>query len=335
MSVTYQLHGKTLAGETVGLYTLANAGGMEVRVGEWGATVCSIRAADRAGQLSEVTLGYDSLQDYLNNPFCYGSTVGRYCNRIARGRFCLNDVVFVLPQNDGRNHIHGGTPGFSHRLWRGEQTGDSSVRMQLFSAHGDQGYPGNLHVSVEFELTEENELKINYEAGTDQDTVINLTNHTYFNLRGEGAGTVNDQILTLHETAYVVLDEERIPTGEIADITGSELNFRDGKPFGSTVVDHHFGVMENAGMRTVAEVLDPVSGRRLTVSTDQPGVHVYTADWLDGSAGRCGMAYPPRSGFCLETQHAPDSPNRPEFPSTQLKPGHPFRSETRYFFEAV
>jgi aldose 1-epimerase len=323
-------------------HTIRNAAGMEARTLAWGATLIGLSAPDRSGKMGEVTLGFDDTARYLQpHPF-FGSTAGRYANRIARGRFALDGQTYTLATNNGANHLHGGARGFDKRVWKAEPLRPASVRYRYTSLDGEEGYPGTLQVSVTYTLTDKNELRLDYEATTDKPTVLNLTNHTYWNLAGHG--DVLGHELRLNAPRYTEVDPGLIPTGEIRLVKGTPLDFTTTKPIGRDLAsvhvesqpvgyDHNF-VIDRAGdgLTLAAELHDPASGRTMRVFTTEPGVQLYTANGLRDVAGRGGVTYGANAGVCLETQHFPDSPNHPEFPSTVLRPGETFRSTTVYEF---
>jgi aldose 1-epimerase len=311
---------------------------------DYGATVVKILAPDRNGKLDDIALGFDRFAPYLHATTYFGATVGRYANRIAKGQFTLGKTVYQVPLNNGPNSLHGGTFGFDKRLWKTEPV-DSDVpalRFTRLSPDGEEGYPGNLYVSVTFSLNDQNELRMDYRATTDKPTVINLTNHTYFNLAGDG--TILDHILTLHADAFTPVDATLIPTGEIKDVTDTPWDFRNptaigarikqvgGKPVG---YDHNYVLNKGwfSNWAVAAEVEDPKTGRTLTVETDQPGIQFYSGNFLDGTlTGKSGKVYNQYDGFALETQHYPDSPNHDNFPSTVLQPGDTYETSTVYAF---
>jgi aldose 1-epimerase len=326
-------------GRAVPVFTLKGTGGAEVRVAAYGATVLSIRVPDRNGALGDVVLGYDTLDDYLHDRCFMGGVVGRYANRIRGGRFPLDGREVVLETNDGTNHLHGGHDGFHRRLWTAEPVADDAVRLALVSADGDGGYPGRLEVSVTYTLSPRNELSVDYEATTDRATPVNLTQHSYFNLAG--AGTVLDHLLAIDADAYTPVDETLIPTGAHAPVEGTAFDFRRPTAIGARLgdahpqlrhghgYDHNFVLRGGDGLAQAARLADPRSGRVLDVRTTEPGLHFYSGNFLAGGPrGRGGRAYAPHDGLCLETQHFPDSPNRPAFPSTIVRPGAPLRSRT-------
>jgi aldose 1-epimerase len=342
--------GKAPAGEDVTLYALKNANGMEIAVMDYGAMLTSIKVPDAKGQIADVTLGFDSLDGYLGSHPYMGATVGRYANRIAKGKFTLNGKEHTLATNNGPNALHGGLKGFDKKVWTAKSIdtpAGPAVEMTYVSADGEEGYPGTLTATVTYGLTNDNEVRISYRATTDADTVLNLTNHSYFNLAGAGKGTILDHILTLQADRFTPVDGGLIPTGELKSVEGTPFDFRTPTAIGARIdqvsdeqiklgggYDHNFVVNGDPGtMRLAARVKEPVTGRVMEVLTDQPGVQFYTGNFLDGSVvGKGGMKYEKRFGFCLETQHFPDSPNKPEFPSVVLKPGETYITNTVYKF---
>ena len=340
-------YGKIAEGP-VDLYTLTNRSGMEVRITNYGGRVVSILVPDRHGKMADVVLGFDNLDGYLgNNPF-FGALVGRYANRIAKARFELNGVEYRLAQNDGPNSLHGGVKGFDKRLWTAHSSSQNPPALELtyVSADGEEGYPGQLTSKVTYTLTDTNELKIDYAATTDKDTVLNLTNHSYFNLVGEGQGDILKHEIQINADRFTPVNDTLIPTGELRKVEGTPFDFRKATAIGARIdaddeqikfgrgYDHDF-VLNRAGhsLTLAARVTDPGSGRVLEVLTTQPGIQFYTGNFLDGKVrGKGGKAYPHRSAFCLETQHFPDSPNQPKFPTTELKPGEAYHQTTVYKF---
>ena len=331
-------------GRDVDLYTLVNSHGASVSITTFGATVVSIIVPDRNGVMGDVALGFDSVDGYVqsSNPFI-GATIGRYGNRIARGKFSLNGRGYTLAINNGVNHLHGGPGGFDKVLWRVDNTpaaNASEVIMSYTSPDGEEGYPGTLEVSVRFVLTDTNELQFHYRAVSDADTVLNLTNHSYFNLGSEA--TILAHQLKMSAPYFTPVDDTQIPTGEIRSVTGTPFDFTSVCTIGDRIdqagdeqlrygagYDHNFVVSESNTLKHVATAFSPDSGRVLDVLSTEPGVQLYTGNFLDGSLkGKKGIAYGRRCGFCLETQHYPDSPNKPSFPSTLLKAGVPFASTT-------
>jgi aldose 1-epimerase len=343
-SVTSAPFGHSPQGQAVTLHTLTNKNGMSVSIMDYGATIVKILVPDRTGKLGDVVLGFDKLPPYLHLTTYFGATIGRYANRIAQGQFHLGTTLYQLPRNDGPNSLHGGFRGFDKRLWNLEpvESDIPAVRFSRLSPDGEEGYPGNLFTSVTFSLNDDNELRISYEATTDKVTIINLTNHSYFNLAG--GGTILDHVLTLHADSFTPVDAALIPTGEIKSVAGTPWDFltptpiglhlkeAGGKPVG---YDHNFVLHKGffSDWSLAAEVYDPKSGRTLKVSTDQSGLQFYTGNLLDGSLiGTNGNVYRQYAGFALETQHFPDSPNRDNFPSTVLSPGDTYKTSTVYAF---
>ena len=332
-------YGRTPAGEAVDIYTLTNAAGLEARVITYGATVVSLKSPDKAGKKADVLLGFDGLEGYLQEQPYMGAIVGRYGNRIAKGQFALNGKTYKLAVNNGPNALHGGLRGFDKRVWAAVAKADAVV-LKYSSANGEEGYPGKLDVTVTYTLTNSNELRIDYHALADQDTVANLTNHAYFNLSGEP--TILNHLVKLEADRFTPVDANLIPTGEIRSVAGTPFDFRRETLVGTRInakdeqitfgkgYDHNWVLNGSPGtLRKIAEVHSPLSGRLLTVSSTEPGVQFYTGNFLDGSlTGKSGRKYIQRSGLCLETQHYPNSPNQPTFPSTVVKKGVPMTSTT-------
>jgi aldose 1-epimerase len=343
-SVTSKPFGRTSEGQLVRLYTLTNTNGVRVSIMDYGATIVKIFAPDRNGKLDDIVLGFDKFSPYLHLKTYFGATIGRYGNRIARGQFQIGKTLYQLPRNDGPNSLHGGFRGFDKRMWKVEpvESDVPAVRFSRLSPDGEEGYPGNLFVSVTFSLNDDNELRISYEATTDKVTIINLTNHSYFNLGG--GGTILNHILTLHADAFTPVDATLIPTGEIRPVAGTPWDFLNPTPIGLHLrqtggkpvgYDHNFVLQKGffSKWSLAAEVYEPRSGRTLSVSTDQPGVQFYTGNFLDGTlTGAGGGVYRQYTGFCLETQHFPDSPNHDNFPSAILAPGDTYKTSTVYAF---
>ena len=307
------------------MLTLENDQGMRVTLVETGGAIQSILVPDREGNLGDVVLGCDTEAGYPA-PGCLGAMVGRYANRIAGSAFTLNGKTYTVTKNEGENCLHGGK-GYHMRRWNAEYT-DGGVLLSLYSPDGEEGFPGNLKVSVEVQLSRENALTLHYRAESDADTILNLTNHSYFNLAG--TGTILGQELMLASEAYLEVDRQLIPTGIVAEVEGTDFDFRTRRPIGSGKYDHCFLLRSGSGIK--AEAWDPVSGRGLRMYTDQPAVQLYCGMGLKGVKGKAGAVYPAFGGFCLETQHYPDSPNHPEFPSTVLKAGEKWESVTTYAF---
>ena len=342
--------GKAASGEQIDLYTLSNEKGLEVAITNFGATVVVLKVPDRTGKAADVVLGFDALEGYENGTAYFGATVGRYGNRIGGGKFSIDGRTFTLPKNNGDNTLHGGIVGFDKKVWKAREIaskGGESLEFSYLSADGEEGFPGNLSVKVVFALpADRNELKIDYTATTDKDTVLNLTNHSYFNLAGEGKGDILDHVLTLHAKQFTPVDKTLIPTGELRDVAGTPMDFTRATAIGKRInenneqlvfgkgYDHNWVIASEGrkGLTLAAEAYDPKSGRRLEVLTTEPGVQFYSGNFLDGSKGKANKAYGQRAAFCLETQHFPDSPNHPNFPSTLLKPHSVFRSQTVFRF---
>lgn len=342
--------GKTPAGDEVTLYTLRNGQGMEIAVMNYGAILTSVKVPDSKGQVADIALGFDSLEGYLGTQPYMGATVGRYANRIAKGRFTLNGEQYTLAVNNGANALHGGLKGFDKKIWRAKSVSSDdgpAVEMTYVSPDGEEGYPGALTATVTYSLSNDNEVRIHYKATTDADTVLNLTNHSYFNLAGAGKGTILDHMVAINADRFTPVDSGLIPTGELKSVEGTPFDFRTPTAIGARIdetgdeqiklgggYDHNFVLNGGAGnLRFAARAKEPVSGRIMEVFTDQPGLQFYTGNFLDGSVtGKGGIQYEKRFGFCMETQHFPDSPNKPEFPSVLLKPGETFETTTVYKF---
>jgi len=344
-AVKKEIFGDSRDGETVEIFTLTNSRGLKARVMTWGATLVSMEVPDRDGKLADVTLGFDKLEGYLGaHPF-FGSTAGRYANRIAKGKFTLDGKEYTLATNNGVNHLHGGIKGFDKKNWSAKVLpGGNGVRFSVTSESGDEGYPGTLKANVTYTLTADNALRIDYEATTDAPTVLNLTNHAYWNLSGAGEGDILGHELTLHASNFTPVDDGSIPTGKIDPVTGGPMDFTKAKPIGKDIAqltgtpggyDHNF-VIDKAKPRALspaAELYDPKSGRVMKISTIEPGVQFYTGNYLDGSVtGKGGKVYQKNFGVCLETQHFPDSPNHESFPSSVLRPGATYRTTTVHAF---
>ena len=339
--------GKLPDGTEIESYTLHNTQGASAKVITYGATLTELYVPDRHGKMGDVVLGFDNLEGYLGQHPFFGGTIGRYANRIAKGKFTLDGKEYQLALNNGPNSLHGGQLGFNRRVWKAEaleEKNGAAVRFSYLSKDGEENYPGNLRVNVTYTLTNTNELKIEYSADTDKDTVLNLTNHSYFNLSGTDTGTILKYILYLNADKYTPVDSTLIPTGAIDSVVGTPLDFLKPTAIGARIAelkeiggyDHNFVLNGKAGsMRLAAKVTDPESGREMEVLTTQPGIQFYSSIGLNGSIkGKGGVAYEKFGAICLETQHFPDSPNHSDFPSTELKPGQHFRSETIYKFSA-
>jgi aldose 1-epimerase len=344
MSTQQESYGRTPDGRAVDVYTLTNTNGIVAKIINYGATLISLKVPDRNGNLADIVLGFDNLEGYLTSHPYFGVTVGRYANRIAKGRFVLDGVEYKLATNDGENHLHGGVKGFDKVVWNLEDIGHDAdgamVKMSYISEDGEEGYPGNLACTVTYTLTADNQLKINYEAGTDKTTVINLTNHSYFNLAGQGTGDILGHELTLEADNFTPVDAGLIPTGEIKSVKGTPMDFTLPMTIGSRIAqvtggyDHNYVLNSGGGsLALAAKVFEPTSGRVMEVYTMEPGIQLYTGNFLDGSiTGKGGKVYKKHYGFCLETQHFPDSPNKPNFPSVVLEPGQKYATETIYKF---
>jgi aldose 1-epimerase len=346
-TVTRAPFGTLPDGTGIDEFTLTNATGDSVRVITYGGIITAINVRDRDGQRNDVVLGHDTLAGYLADNSKFGAVVGRYANRIGGAQFAIDGRVYKLTANNGRNSLHGGRVGFDKAVWKAapfEAAGTAGVKLSHTSPDGDEGFPGTLSVSVVYTFNDRAELAIDYEATTDKPTVVNLTNHSYFNLGGEGSGDVLGNVLTLNAVRYTRVDPQLIPTGELADVAGTPLDFRVGTTIGARIhdpaimelaqgYDHNFVVNRSGeGEVKAAEVFDPTSGRVLEVFTTEPGVQLYLANHQRGNVGKSGHVYDQYGAFCLETQHYPDSPNKPEFPSTLLRPGATYKSRTVYAF---
>lgn len=335
--------GVTRSGETVELLQL-RAGELSCKLLTFGATLQSLTVPGRDGAMVDVVLGYDTLEEYMTQDAYLGAVVGRFANRIAKGRFTLNGREYALAVNNGPNHLHGGIKGFSYRVWTVEELTANRAVLTLNSPDGEEGYPGHMTVRVTYTLTGEG-LTLHYEAQSDEDTPCNLTNHAYFNLSGHSAGDAGDHVAKLFAHQYIPTDDVSIPLGELAAVAGTPMDFTAPTPLGARVddgfeqlvtakgYDHSYAVDGSMGvLRPAAEVVSPKTGIKLTVETTLPGVQLYTANYLSDRAGKGGVGYAPRHAFCLETQFFPDSPNQPAFPSAILKAGERFDHTTRFLF---
>ncbi|HFA48727.1 MAG TPA: galactose mutarotase [Bacteroidetes bacterium] len=337
-------------GDTAYLYTLRNANGMEVQVTDFGGIITSIKVPDRNGKLEEVVLGFDSLDDYLNDQQYFGAIIGRYANRIANGSFSLDGKEYKLPTNDGPNTLHGGTDGFNKYLWMAEikeRPREATLSLYRTSPDGEEGFPGNLQVQVEYTLNNKDELRIFYAAIAEAPTVVNLTNHCYFNLSGDASKPILKHELQINADAYTPVNGQMVPTGEIAAVAATPFDFRSAKTIGKDIgaanqqlkygsgYNHNFVLNkapEDMGPQLAATVYEPNSGRVLEVLTTEPGMQFYTGNQLEKTKGKGGVVYGKHAGFCLQTQHFPDSPNHENFPSTVVKPGRTFRTTTIFRF---
>jgi aldose 1-epimerase len=333
----------------VDAFTLANAQGLELRAVTYGGIIVSLAVPDRDGRLADVVLGHDSLEEYLSDSSYFGAIIGRFANRIAGARFTVDGTPYRLAANDGPNHLHGGRTGFDRVVWRAApfRTGDAAgVALSYTSPDGEEGYPGNLDARVRYTLTDRNELVVDLLATTDQATPVNLTQHTCFNLTGDGAGDVLGHLLWINADLMTPVDENLVPTGEVAPVAGGPFDFRTLTAIGTRIAtddeqlrrgrgyDHNFVLKRgDPGLIHAAQVVEPTSGRTLDVYTTEPGLQFYSGNFIDGRViGKAGRVYGPRGGLCLETQHFPNSPNQPGFPSTLLQPGAQYRSRTVFAF---
>ncbi len=346
MSVTRKEFGQA-DGKQVFLFTIANANGMSVSAINYGCQILRILAPDREGRVADVVLGFDNLADAIAQQSYLGVVVGRFANRIGKSRFSLNGKMHFVYANDGQNHLHGGKTGFDRKVWEAEAAGEDSVVFHYVSRDGEENYPGSLDVRVTYTLTDANELVIRYLAKSDADTIVNLTNHSYFNLAGHDSGTILDHYLKLNCDTYTPADDESIPTGEIADVAGTPMDFREFYRVGERIeddfdqlrfgqgYDHNWVVNPSAGaLAPTATLWDKKSGRKMDVLTTMPGVQFYSGNFLDGVKGKLGRFYGRREGLCLETQYFPDSINKSNFPSPVLKAGQTFDHTTVFRFYA-
>lgn len=350
MSVNSQSWGTTKSGENVTLYTLRNSKGMEARIADYGGTIVSLTAPDRNGVFADVALGFDTLQDYETRSPFFGCVAGRYANRIGKGKFTLDGQQYTLATNNGANHLHGGRIGFDKKVWKSRKITRSNgvgVEMTYTSPHLEEGYPGTLSCKMTYLLTNDNALEIEYSATTDAPTVVNLTNHNYFNLAGEGSGSIVNHVVTIFADSFTPTDSGLIPTGEVASVSGTPLDFTSPQRIGARIgssyqairygqgYDHNFVLRGGAGLKPAARAKDPISGRVLEVLTTEPGVQFYTGNHMKKLTGcKNGHTYDFRHGFCFETQHYPDSPNKSQFPSTVLRPGDTYQHTCIYKFSA-
>ena len=344
--------GSTADGTAIDLYTLANKHGMSAAVMNYGGIVVALKVPGRDGRIDDVVLGFDNLNGYLGtNPY-FGAIVGRYGNRIARGRFTLDGVEYTLARNNGENALHGGLRGFDKVVWQARDVstpGTPRVELRYLSKDGEEGYPGNLSATVTYSVTDANELRIDYLATTDKDTVVNLTNHSYFNLAGQGNGDILKHELQIDADSFTPVDAGLIPTGEPRKVEGTPFDFRQPTAIGARIhenneqlirgrgYDHNFVLRGGGGtLAPAAKVYEPTTGRVMEVLTTQPGVQFYSGNFLDGTIrGKGGKVYQQRYGLCLETQHFPDSPNHPSFPTVVLKPGERYQTTTIYRFSTA
>jgi aldose 1-epimerase len=336
--------------EPVERYILANTSGLGITVLTYGGIIQSIYVPDKDGNTLDVALGFSNVQDYVDKSPYFGALIGRYGNRIAKGTFELNGKTYTLAINNDPNSLHGGKRGFDKRIWKASNVSDTGITLSYTSPDGEEGYPGTLDVTVTYTLTDDNAIKIDYEATTDATTVLNLTNHSYFNLSGEGSSAIYDHELELKCSNYTPVDETLIPTGEISPVAGTAFDFTTAKPIGQSIrdtssqqiafgrgYDHNFVVdrpsADDTSLISIAKVTSPSTGVVMEVETTEPGVQFYTGNFLDGTiSGKTSKAYRQGDAFCLETQHFPDSPNHPDFPTTTLEPGDTYTSTTIYRF---
>lgn len=328
-------------------FTLSNSAGMKVTVTTIGGHIMSILLPDANGNVADIVLGYDSAKEYVGGRGYYGSTIGRYGNRIAKAKFSIDGTEYKLAANNGPNSLHGGPGGFHNVVWTGREIEPGkSVEISYLSKDGEEGYPGNLDVKVVFSLSDSNELKIEYEATTDKPTVVNLTNHSYFNLSGEGSSDILNHELILNADKFVPVDSTLIPTGELRAVKGTPFDFTEPQTIGERInekeeqlirglgYDHCFVLNKKSPneLSLAAQVTDLISGRKMEVWTTEPGVQLYTGNFLNGAPGKGGKSYDYRGALCLETEHFPDSPNQPSFPTTLVKPGEVYKTTTIYKF---
>jgi aldose 1-epimerase len=349
--VTLAPFARTPDDQNVDVITLRNQNGVEIRVMTYGATILSIKTPDKSGQLDDITLGFDTFAPYVDKSPYFGAIVGRYGNRIAKGKFTLDGQTYTLATNNAPNHLHGGTKGFDKRIWKADPFQNASgvgVKMTYVSADGEEGYPGTLTAQITYTLTDNNKLIADYDATTDKATVLNLTQHTYWNLAGTKANDILGHVLMINADRYTPVDDTLIPTGELASVEGTPFDFRTPTAIGARInqdnqqlkfgkgYDHNWVLTRQGdGLSLAARVIEPTTGRTLEVSTTEPGIQFYSGNFLDGTlTGKGGRVYGLRSGFCLETQHFPDSPNHPNFPSTVLRPGQEYKTQTVFTFGA-
>ncbi len=350
MNITKQPFGKTAGGTPVDLYTLTNDNNLEAKITNYGGVVVSLVVPDQGGHLDDIVLGLDTLEDYASKSPYFGCITGRYANRIANAKFTLDGVEYTLAQNNGDNHLHGGLKGFDKVVWTAEEIQSNNgvgLKLSYTSPDGEENYPGTLEVIVTYTLTNEDELRIDYQATTDKDTIVNLTNHTYFNLKGAGSGDILDHELMLNADRFTPIDDTLIPTGELRSVAGTPLDFRQMTTIGDRIdeddeqldfaggYDHNWVLNTNGTLTLAARVEESTSGRAIDVYTTEPGIQFYSGNFLSEITGKEGKTYRKRDGLCLETQHFPDSPNKPQFPSTVLKPGETYQTTTIYQFSTL
>jgi aldose 1-epimerase len=339
--------GKLADGTAVALFTLSNSKGMEASISTYGGALVSLKTPDRTGKMGDVVLGYDNAAEYQKGKAYFGALIGRYGNRIGHAQFTLDGQTYHVPKNDGENSLHGGTRGFDKHVWTARELAGGALELKYVSKDGEEGYPGTLTATVTYTLTDNNVLRIRYQATTDKPTVLNLTNHSYFNLKGDG--DILGHLVMLNADKYTPVDSGLIPTGELKAVDGTPFDFRKARTPGERInqndeqlklgkgYDHNWVLNRTGtGLSLAARISEPgVSGRIMEIYTDQPGVQFYTGNFLDGSEkGKGGKVYQHRTGFCFETQHFPDSPNKPSFPSTVLRPGQKYDTTTEFRFSA-
>ena len=334
-----------IEGKKVDLFTLKNSNGLVTQITNYGGRVVSLWVPDKDGNFEDVVLGYETIEGYIeSNEIYFGALIGRYGNRIANGKFILNDSTYALVTNNGENHLHGGKMGFNNVFWDARQISDSELELKYLSEDGEEGYPGKLDVVVVYKLTDNNELEINYTANTNKTTHINLTHHSFFNLHGAGKGSINDHLLQINAEFYTPIKEGLIPTGDIENVKGTPFDFIEPTIIGKRVnddsqqikygfgYDHNF-ILDGSGLKVAAVVIEPNSGRKMEVKTSEPGLQFYGGNFLDGREfGKRNLPYNYRTAFCLEAQHFPDSPNQKHFPSTILNKGEEYKSICIYKF---
>ncbi len=344
MSIEKEAFGKTADGEEVSVYALSNGKGMQAKVTDYGAILTELHVPGKDGKTADVVLGYERLENYVGDGWKMGATVGRYANRISNAAFTIDGTEYKITANLGKDHIHGGKKGFDDVVWGAEpfeQDGAVGVKFSYLSKDGEEGFPGNLDVTVKYTLTDDNELRIDYEATTDKATVVNLTNHSYFNLAGHDGGAVLEHELMLNADTYTESDERRFPTGQIKSVEGTALDFTRPVAIGARIeeaggiYDHNYCISGADGtLRLSARVYEPKSGRVMEVYATQPGVQLFTPNYRDGLRGKGGVTYTGYAAFCLETQHYPDAPNNSDFPTTVLRPGEKYSHTAVYKFSS-
>lgn len=352
MNIDKRIFGELENKKLAYLYTLTNSNGMVVSITNYGGIITEIRVKDKDGNFGDVTLGYDNVQGYIDNSPYFGAIVGRYGNRIFQGKFSINGETYILEKNDAPNHLHGGILGFDKVLWDTETFSNENelgLNLTYLSKDGESGFPGNLSVEVNYTLNNEDEIVIDYSASTDKTTICNLTNHAYFNLKDGGVSSILDHKIKINADLFTPIDKTAITTGEILNVKDTPFNFSEVKSIGESIesndvqiingrgYDHNFVINGKFGeLRTAAKVIEEITGRTLEVLTTEPGVQFYTGNYLDGTmVGKGGIFYNHRNGFCLETQHYPDSPNKPNFPSTVLHPGEVYKTTTVFKFSLI